>query len=765
MSAPVPYYTFVGGINTEANPLTFPPNTCLDADNVILLRDGSLRSRLGIDYEADYVRVGPVVDPATSIPIDVSRASKMATGVGTWPSVGGNGALEFTIVQMGSILYFHDATQGATSGYQLPFTVNLDDYKIQTISYEDQVEFASGNGLLFVAGPQMNPIYIEYDPDTNSISVTAINIKIRDFEGVDDGLAVDLRPPVLSTEHDYNLRNQGWPNEFLCAGDPLTADTKDHPFITDPVNQTKVAIGVYPSNADTLTSGYTTMANGSRTYWPHEMTAANLGTSPAPKGRFVVNAFDIDRSGVSGIPGIPKVVELSRPATIAFYAGRVWYAGLDVGKNTGKVYFSQLVEDDTKIIKCYQEADPTSEDVSDLVDTDGGVIPIPDAGQIIKIITIGRSIIVFATNGIWEITGVDQSSFTATGYSINKVGEQGVESAQAVVAAESQIYFIGKDGLYRLTKEQITDGFQVEDMSSNTIQTLLNNISPYGKDFSLGVYDPEERRITWFFNSTDLGYTYQYDRALVYDLILNAFYPLTIGTALDYPVVGGVVASRRFNFTADPTNVTETAVDVTVSGTDVFLDTQTLVKDPLQYKFLTVWRDANDGWYYYTFSEFKNTNFKDWENFDKSGLYFDAYIEPGYQLINTAATKKQVHYLYTFLERTEQNFETNSKGQLVLANPSSCFLTVKWGWSDSANSGKWTTPRQVYRHRRFYMPGDPDIFTSGDGEPYDYGESVIVSKSKLRGSGNAIRFRFQNEAGKDMHLYGWQVYYNGNPLP
>lgn len=762
MAIPVNYYSFVGGINTEANPLNFPENTLLDADNVILLRDGSIRSRLGIDYESGYARVGPIVAQAYSdIRLTPDRARRIATGLGTWPSVGGNGELEFTVVQFGNVLYFHDSTSGAISDNQKEFQVDLDNFKISSISYEDRVELATGNGLLFVAGPQINPFYIEYDPGTDSVTTTQIDIKIRDFEGVEDNLPIDLRPVTLSTEHKYNLRNQGWPFDFLCATDKVNANEKDHAYIRDPIEITKDLLNVYPSNADIIMLGYTVMANGTEAYWPHELRSANIGTTPAPKGRFVVDAFNIDRTLTSGIPGLPKQVESSRPSTIAFYAGRVWYAGLDVGLNTGKVYFSQLVEDNDKINKCYQEADPTSESVSDLVDTDGGVIPIPDAGQIHKLLAVGRSILVFATNGIWEITGID-GSFIATGYSINKIGEQGIYSPQAVVPVESDVYFIGKDGLYVLTKEQFGVNFQIQDLSSVTIQSLLNSISPYGKDYALGVYDSEERRITWFFNNTEendgTNYRFLYNRALVYDTILKAFYPLTISTGTNYPIVGGVVGSRRYTYSTDPTDVEASVSEVQVGGASVYLDTKNLVKDPLKYKFLSIWRDYKDGFYYYTFSELKNENFRDWENFDRAGITFPAYAETGYQVGGNAAVCKQIQYVYCYLKRTETGFEYNSKGELVLADQSSCLLSTKWDWADASGSGKWSTPRQIYRYKRFYQPKDVN-------DALEYGKAVIVSKSKIRGRGQSVRFRFENEPGKNFHLYGWQVYYNANAAP
>ena len=48
------YNTFVRGIITEANALTYPENASIDEENFVLNKDGSRQRRLGMDFEADY---------------------------------------------------------------------------------------------------------------------------------------------------------------------------------------------------------------------------------------------------------------------------------------------------------------------------------------------------------------------------------------------------------------------------------------------------------------------------------------------------------------------------------------------------------------------------------------------------------------------------------------------------------------------------------------------------------------------------------------
>ena len=55
---------------------------------------------------------------------------------------------------------------------------------------------------------------------------------------------------------------------------------------------------------------------------------------------------------------------------------------------------------------------------------------------------------------------------------------------------------------------------------------------------------------------------------------------------------------------------------------------------------------------------------------------------------------------------------------------------------------------QAYRIPRLYIQEDAT---------YDYGQDVIVSKSKIRGKGRALSFDIRSETGKDLYIYGWGV--------
>jgi hypothetical protein len=72
-------------------------------------------------------------------------------------------------------------------------------------------------------------------------------------------------------------------------------------------------------------------------------------------------------------------------------------------------------------------------------------------------------------------------------------------------------------------------------------------------------------------------------------------------------------------------------------------------------------------------------------------------------------------------------------------------------------SGKWGTQFEAYRLRRNYIP-------SGVGDGFDYGYSVVTTKTKIRGSGVAVSFKFETTAAKDCQIIGWGMPVTGGTV-
>lgn len=197
------YRTFVKGLITEAGFLTYPENASTDELNTVIKNKGSRSRRFGIDYEPDSVASTITGASETSV---VSEFH--------WRSVGNDSSVNFLCVQIGSTIHFYDTSSEPVTSGKKSFTLDLLPYKSTGSTDADIVgarcQMDNGKGFLFIAHPYTEPLVVEYDADTDTISTIKIIIQIRDFDGVDDGLLNDQEPTTLSKEHYYNLRNQGW---------------------------------------------------------------------------------------------------------------------------------------------------------------------------------------------------------------------------------------------------------------------------------------------------------------------------------------------------------------------------------------------------------------------------------------------------------------------------------------------------------------------------------------------------------------------------
>lgn len=190
---------FTRGLITEATGLNFPENAVTETWNCVFEPKGTVRRRLGIDLEAE----------AQTIPFLVAGAIVEYL----WEAVSQTGTRTFLVLQTGSAIAFYDLSEGETISTRVKdFAVNLETYLAMpsTTFHERPCSFASGNGRLFIAHPNCEPIVVEYDEEEDDITQEAIIIQVRDFEGVDDGLEPAEEPATLSPEHHYNLKNQGW---------------------------------------------------------------------------------------------------------------------------------------------------------------------------------------------------------------------------------------------------------------------------------------------------------------------------------------------------------------------------------------------------------------------------------------------------------------------------------------------------------------------------------------------------------------------------
>jgi hypothetical protein len=486
----------------------------------------------------------------------------------------------------------------------------------------------------------------------------------------------------------------------------------------DPITQYYNRIGRYPANNQQWWLARSEVDDSTRglkigDFMPELLQKLYMGNLHAPRGHYILDAFVKDRAAISGVTGIPDQPTNDRPGTVSFFSGRSWFA---CGSN---VYFSQILTDTYKAGMCYMESDPTSENISDPLATDGGIIPIPEAYKIIRLVPHGGAMMVFARNGVWAITGT-ASGFTALDISVNKVSPVGCRSPMSVIETDDAVFWWSDVGIMGVTqnKGQFTSiaDFSKTNVTEQTIQAFYNAIPDSARVDVKAVFDPKANCIYWLYRDTAAAN--QFDKVLILDLALGAFYPWKFSSSA-YKIKGLYISTRNNTYTI-PTDIEPSTVEyVVTSGTSLRI------------------------------AQTRSGTFTDWYSIDNIGVTYDSYMEAGYELFDDAMRKKNITYLFTYLTRTDSAVVGEETDY-----PSSCQMRVKWDWASSGVSNKWTTPVEIYRPGRLLF------------DTADTGFSMVVTKNKVRGNGKAIQFRFESsEAGKNFDLVGWSVAVSGNPIP
>jgi hypothetical protein len=638
----------------------------------------------------------------------------------------------------------------------------------------NECQFSAGNGYLFVTHPFLNPFYVKYDPATTTFTATQIDLKVRDFEGetTDTNFDNGTRPSTLSNAHKYNLLNQGWTNEdittfyggwqgasgtwtsgsnqltgmsqqaasslvpgMVCVSGGPTAwasatitQTEPHAPASasgnDNVSLVKMsanagasssgvvffAMQKYPSNFDvpyTMTNEYDIFAVSS-------IAAAGTPASPAPKGHYISSAYEINRNTLSGLTGLTTTTcGLARPSSTAFYAGRVWYTGINATGYNNILYFSQILDNVNKAGLCYQRQDPTNKDFSDLLPNDGGTIAVQGCGTIYKIIPSASSLLIFASNGVWEVTGNQGLSLTATDYSVNKLSNVPSLSHRSFVEIDSNILWWNANGIYGLEHSQT--GTQVKSLTDGTIASFLALIPQNNKPYVRGAFNAYTRVVQWLYRTEEteeFNQNYQYDGVLNFNMLSGAFYPWTfdntstgINDIIALETTFG--AAQVYDVADGGTLVTDSSVTVTVTSNSGNIGTP-------EFRYCISTPNGSD--HDFTFATCSNSNYVDWPN--DQNVDAPAEFVSGYRLRGEALKKFQPNWVNVYAQ-----------------TPTSIYFQGIWDYATTSLSNRFSS-RQIVENT------DPNFL-------------FFKKRLKVRGRGVVLVFRVQSRPGLPMTVIGW----------
>lgn len=733
---------FTGGLVTEFTNLETPPNTSPDMENFELNRDGSIRRRLGFDYELGHALFDP---PASANNIEPPNPAMFR-----WTTAGGVSNLTIGVIQFdNSLMFFNlDVEMLSADGY-------LGQVTLTDFPKDVRYGVASVNGKLVVVAGIASVAVVAYS--SGAFVVTYDTIKTRDLWGIEgtdpEGIKYENDPlyrgSVQSAAHMYNLQNQSWGSPKTRDSDGVWAPPSDH---------YRGALGVYPSNSEQVWLGLQYKADGSgnptERYYPSMSKDLYGTTALASKGYFVIDAINRGSSRVAAVaahnarypgsiigytcPNLPDYTN-GGATVLAEFAGRMFYGGFTgatVGGDarsptlTDHVFFSQLVKTTKDLMKCYQEGDPTARDDSDILETDGGFIRIAGADEIMAMIPIGNSLVVVCSNGVWAISGGSDYGFSATNYRVDKISSYGCISKGSVVEEKGRVYFWGEEGIFAIGKTQVGD-LEAMSITRGRIDTYFQAIPIASRVSVVSLHDSFAGKIRWLYVVDGKGY---YE--LILDSALGAIYPYKIFTPDPKVKIIGFTLTSPFSQNASVEEVFSSAELVISDAEEVVVDSTSVRNAIASVKYLVKVGEK------YTFGYYRNTSYKDFELYNGIGVDAAAHVITGTTSVNDTSIRKQIQYLTMNFRQTAYVGEGG-----VLENETSCLSRTQWDWASQASSMKWSSTKQLYRNPK------PQEVTNFD---------IVTTKNMVRGQGRAFSVYFETAPERDCHIAGWSLTVDGN---
>lgn len=460
------------------------------------------------------------------------------------------------------------------------------------------------------------------------------------------------------------------------------------------------AIGNYPSNADV----WWYFKNASNVFAPATTVAnVSLSTSNAPRGHYILDAFNQQRDVASGL-AITDVVTTTRPRTGAWFQGRVWYTSVNAQQPasgtagyyswTENIYFSQIVTTPDNFSQCYQANDPTSEKLFDLLPTDGGVITIQGCGAVYKLFPIQNGMLVFAANGIWYITGSQGIGFTANDYTVTKISAVPSISSTSYVDVKGLPFFWNEDGIYTVEPSQ-NGGLQVNPITVGTIQSFYDDIPTSSKKFVRGAYHPIDYVIQWVYKSTEavsVNDRYSFNKILNFNTYNKAFFPYTLTSQAGKPTINGIL------YVAGP------------GGSNT---------PPPGFKYFSSFPDVVIT--QFSFADEHDETYVDWKS--TSTTNYVSYFITGYKLRGQAIKQFQPQYIQMYSK----------------ANGAASAYKIQgiWNYANSGDSGKWSSEQLITNALTNF--------------------STVFRRHKIRGRGFALQFKISSADGLPFDIQGWAV--------
>jgi len=784
------YNTFLKGIQTDASVINHPDGFSLDEENLTLQRDGSRKRRLGLKVEDGSSEI-----LATGFSIQSGTYQTYR-----WDNVADNPGVTLHVIKLGTYVGFFleagDRISGAVGYLNLDANLYFDSTSPSTLNA--YLDFAEVKGKLIITGTGLAPLICSYDSTRPvGIIVKKVQLRVRDFLGVDDGLGVSQKPTALGIPHQYNLQNQGWEPIYW--------------------NGYFGATGTYPSNAQIQHLGKVENGVGAADiFLAAQLDSITFGSKNSPRGSFITTngnsntttavSFKLENNGQ-----ISSITEVVANTTYRFttVAAHNMVATDKVLISDASVSYTdtatRLTSHGVDLYLTVNAVTATTFDCSISWPDYASGWSYEGGGEWVQQIAITGDFnskydpALVAPTGSGACASYSGRLWLGTMENSNEVFRGTVFFSQVVQNdGDYKKFYQDGDPTAEFENELVaTDGgtlvipgmghvLRMEEQGDSLVLWADNGIWVIGPGDS-GRFQPDNFSINRIGNIVALssksiveaeGDWYFWAREGIFKTTLNNVGSITIenitvnqfqngylgladtpqqlfdtegryddyskvitwvhqsGQTLRYDLV--LQAFSKYRFAIAEAGVTASVVGAT--------SLRLREINGERIKYLVVNTDER-----FSFCDLSQGDYSDFSGFfsGASGEVLP-YLLTGHEIAEAPHLHKSSNYVTVYMERSETEFVDDGSGGAIPDLESGCLMYLRWEWTDSvAAGGKWVNPIQVYRHRQLFIPA------TGIGDAYDNGYPVIVTKNKVRGRGRALQIRFEGELGKEMRLLGW----------
>lgn len=784
------------GLNTESNEVSFPDGFTTDEQNYELLIGGGRRRRKGLAEETGGAGLTTEVIAATD-----------AHATFVWRGAGGDPTKNFIVNQIADRLYFSDDAETVSTTWNLNFILVGGFAVDQTTSVDtvgqEECQFDEGRGRLFVSNPHCNPFYIEYDPDADTFTAIRINLRIRDFDGIEDGVGAQSTPATLTADHEYNLRNQGWKDADIENGvdgyfdDQAAYPSKHIPWFKGYRRQTNVSF----SDLD-----------GIQVFDSNKVVAEQSGTSLAPMGSLLLNPMDTTFSANTENEGdeVP-ISDITIDSGSLLAGGTYLIAATAHGRATNDVVnlqgtlllftgfggpINHSLDGNHTIVKINDDSftiifaqNPSHAFLTfasiEQLGVVGGNPALPNSDGVT--LAVGPRAITYHGARVWY-AGIAGAEFADTVF-FSKIAQKAVSfgkcyqeadptnpefnalsssdggtivipklgKVQRMLSLGNQLLIFSDQGVWEIGGGQrgvfTATGFSVRkitnaDCNAAKSPLIIGNRGLYTGP--QGIHSIGPNQFTGVLEETNTSQ----------ELLESFWNAIPIANQEKIQTIYDGARNRvyfLYGDVGDTANMYANALilDLKVGAFYKYVFNTAATVGILSAVAITESDSSDSNKKIKWLCQTSTTNIDVCDMDQTDYIDFDGAESPlpfmitGWDNLGDFQRRRQAPVITVFAKRTETGYTATGNGWDA-DNESSNLLTARWDWTDDSVTGKIGSQNETYRHVRAFVPsGAADV----DGYP------VVVTRNKVRGRGRVLQLRFDGAATKDSHLLGFSTNY------